>query len=386
MFFWGFTRSGCGRKLQSLKWDREFYEMGMLRLLLALSVVAGHSQTFFRPFFFINAKAAVICFFVISGFYMAMVMNEKYTSKAVFLMSRWVRIYAPYIVVTLIYGIYLHGAGRLQLDRNSLILNVSLIGQDAFRILNWFPPSHEMLGNDVIAVPQAWSLSVELQLYLVAAFLFSFRYGIVATMAFGIIFRTYSYFHGYVVPPYAIMFSLNVLVFFALGGMAYLSYTFVRTLKFQTNVMASIVILTSAAFYTSYYGSFLTMNAETADARFLPLYGMTALLVPFLFAITKDIEIDRMLGDLSYPTYLVHIAVIDIASQIEFSQYGIPYAKSYFILGITLSLAVVMCFAIEWKRWSLAFYAGYSLARSMLKMLAWPRRTPPALVIPSGST
>jgi peptidoglycan/LPS O-acetylase OafA/YrhL len=136
--------------------------MGALRLLLALCVVAGHSLTFFRPFFFVNAKAAVVCFFVISGFYMSLVLDGNYASRFEFLANRWHRIYVPYIVVTLLYGTYLFGAGRLQLGWNGDFTNLTLIGQDALRMLNRLPTPHDALGTDVVVVPQAWSLSVEL--------------------------------------------------------------------------------------------------------------------------------------------------------------------------------------------------------------------------------
>jgi hypothetical protein len=49
--------------------------MGSLRLFLALSVAFGH---FGVPLGFPTSDIAVQSFFVISGFYMALVLNEKY--------------------------------------------------------------------------------------------------------------------------------------------------------------------------------------------------------------------------------------------------------------------------------------------------------------------
>lgn len=51
--------------------------MGFLRLFLALSVIAGHSQSTVFGFNGIGAWYAVQFFFIISGFYMAMVLNEN---------------------------------------------------------------------------------------------------------------------------------------------------------------------------------------------------------------------------------------------------------------------------------------------------------------------
>jgi peptidoglycan/LPS O-acetylase OafA/YrhL len=49
--------------------------MGTLRLFLALSVAFGH---FGMPLGLLTSDIAVQSFFVISGFYMALVLNEKY--------------------------------------------------------------------------------------------------------------------------------------------------------------------------------------------------------------------------------------------------------------------------------------------------------------------
>ena len=51
--------------------------MGTLRLLLALSVVHAHFSLIESPFF-IQAGLAVIFFYMISGFYMTMIITEKY--------------------------------------------------------------------------------------------------------------------------------------------------------------------------------------------------------------------------------------------------------------------------------------------------------------------
>jgi peptidoglycan/LPS O-acetylase OafA/YrhL len=219
-------------------------------------------------------------------------------------------------------------------------------------MLNWLPTPHEGLGFDVIIVPQAWTLSVELQLYLAAALLFPWRvWGIITALALGAVLRTVLYFCGCVAAPYGIMLVLNVLVFFALGGAAYLAYTVVQKSSLSRNSCIAFAVLTAMAAYSYYYDGFQSpMAADSSDWRFLPLYGMTALLVPFLFAVTKDIKIDQLIGELSYPTYLVHVAVIDLANHINFSQYGANvahYGQASFILGVTLVVAATMYFVID---------------------------------------
>ena len=58
--------------------------MGTIRLLLALFVVVTHTESFFG-FNFTGGQVAVEIFFIISGFYMTMILNEKYVGEGVML-------------------------------------------------------------------------------------------------------------------------------------------------------------------------------------------------------------------------------------------------------------------------------------------------------------
>lgn len=50
--------------------------MGLARLLLALSVVLAHLPVLLGPL--VNGHVAVQGFFIISGFYMALILDSKY--------------------------------------------------------------------------------------------------------------------------------------------------------------------------------------------------------------------------------------------------------------------------------------------------------------------
>jgi peptidoglycan/LPS O-acetylase OafA/YrhL len=85
--------------------------MGLIRLLLAISVVLVHSPIIneWHSIPIVGGELAVESFFMISGFYMAMVLTENYysddrpTSRAygAFLLSRILRIYPTYLIVLL---------------------------------------------------------------------------------------------------------------------------------------------------------------------------------------------------------------------------------------------------------------------------------------------
>src|ERR1700751_2909819 len=76
--------------------------MGALRLILALSVVASHADvpSILRLW---GGPSAVQIFFVISGFYMQLILRKEYRGDAVgFWMSRGARIYPAYAIVAAI--------------------------------------------------------------------------------------------------------------------------------------------------------------------------------------------------------------------------------------------------------------------------------------------
>ena len=72
--------------------------MGTLRVILALSVAVWHIPGELTRW--IDGSIGVIFFFIISGFYMALVINEKYRdASAVFYQARIMRIFPPYLAM-----------------------------------------------------------------------------------------------------------------------------------------------------------------------------------------------------------------------------------------------------------------------------------------------
>ncbi|MDE2588690.1 MAG: hypothetical protein KGL95_03370, partial [Patescibacteria group bacterium] len=49
-------------------------------------------------------------------------------------------------------------------------------------------------------------------------------------------------------------------------------------------------------------------------------YLFLALSIPFLFHFSKNIAIDRLLGDLSYPVYLFHVFCINLFLNMKFQE------------------------------------------------------------------
>lgn len=51
--------------------------MGLIRILLAISVIIAHTESILG-FNMVGGTLAVQAFFIISGFYMALILSEKY--------------------------------------------------------------------------------------------------------------------------------------------------------------------------------------------------------------------------------------------------------------------------------------------------------------------
>jgi peptidoglycan/LPS O-acetylase OafA/YrhL len=153
--------------------------MGLLRLTLALAVVYGHAGHFLG-IALSPGDTPVQIFFAISGFYMALVLNEKYLpgSYRVYFTNRLFRLFPSYLLtltLTVIVG-WLAGSSFLfawsKVTPWEAILafppQVLLVGQDA---LQFFSRADGQPFYTLAPVPQAWTLSLEICFYAMAPFL-----------------------------------------------------------------------------------------------------------------------------------------------------------------------------------------------------------------------
>jgi peptidoglycan/LPS O-acetylase OafA/YrhL len=301
-----------------------------MRFLLAAAVVFQHSTTPGNlPL--VDGHQAVRLFYIISGFYMALILGKKYPLHRrglwIFYTNRGARIFSIYWVVLLgafaFYGLALiwthrmperlqwysvlkgggHGGFLAGLGLSQLVL----FGLDGFSLFD-FQGSTLGFGGTVpggrtagflCLVPQAWTLAVELMFYLVAPWIIRIRSRWLATLcALGIALRMMLA----IWKPQESL-ALNYywfplqMPFFVMGILSY------RWMKISTNfwnkrgtskparVLAYALILG--------YGWF-----PAGLASILSCVGMM-LFIPALFEIQE--KTGKFLGELSYPIYVVHI-------------------------------------------------------------------------------
>lgn len=154
--------------------------MGILRLFLSISVIAAHSGTFVFSSHWIDGGYAVNLFFIISGFYMALILSGKY--KAInpifFYENRVLRLLPLYCIglflaVIVSYDDIYSFFQSLTFHSKIFFItqNMFVFGQDLSYILCGKDLSGQCAGSVPLTInPPAWSLSVELIFYIIAPF------------------------------------------------------------------------------------------------------------------------------------------------------------------------------------------------------------------------
>lgn len=306
--------------------------MGWMRFFLAVAVVFHHSTTPWNmPI--VDGHQAVRLFYIISGFYMALILGKKYPLNRqglwIFYTNRAARIFPVYWVVLIGAAAFYGGALILTQRMPERFQWYSLLnegGHGGFLVglglsqvilfgLDWlslfdFQGSILGLGGTVSGgktagflclVPQAWTLAVELMFYLVAPILVQMRSRwLIVLCGAGILIRT-----GLSIWKPHESLSLNYfwfplqIPFFLLGILSY------RWMKISTDLWKNRWMRIGGGGIAF----MVVMGYGWIPAAMGPILscGVMGLLIPALFHIEG--KAGEFLGELSYPIYVVHILV-----------------------------------------------------------------------------
>lgn len=308
-------------------------------------------------------RVAVQLFFVISGFYMSMILTEKYLGKSILLFysNRLLRLFPAYMAVILIsLGILFFLDIGIFTSRQKIIrafdsgpwvaativwANLGIIGQEILYLLKidhststfcWFLNT---AGSEqawtFLLVPQAWSLSMELSFYLLAPYIMHLstrRVAIVLLMSVAL--RLFIELKG---PEYDLLarrFFLAELCFFLTGVISYRLMNKVKESgkKRRTAGIVSLAVIVYAIFF---YG---TIDYPGS----LGLLTLIAFLsIPFIFLLTKDSIFDRFFGKISYPIYIVHFLIVAVFEE-SLEEYSM-----FSLMAVVLFAALLVHFFIE---------------------------------------
>jgi peptidoglycan/LPS O-acetylase OafA/YrhL len=335
--------------------------MGVIRLLLALAVVVAHvgGDLMGIPLFGGNGYVAVSCFFIISGFYMSFVLNVKYPQGvADFYAARVIRLFPLYFLVlgvtvaiqatSVLTGKPLGAFSVLVAEPFSwwqylwaAVANLTFVGSEfliLYSKMSGVPVDH------LTVLPVIWSLGVEVFFYLMAPFVLRARVAVVmAIFATALLLRLgIAWRFDFQWTMWTYYFGPANLAFFFAGALAHRMHGSWRVARSTVAQYALWVGLTVLILFAS---RIFDIHSYTI------LYVLFALAVAPIFELSKNWKWDRLVGELSYPVYLVHASILTVYAPL---RHFIPEdSKIYWITAGTLVLSMAAV-SIE-ARWQAAF-------------------------------
>lgn len=306
---------------------------GFFRFVLAILVVAAHIWQPANGLSIIGGYA-VYGFFILSGYLMTLVTNQNYgfTNIGVkrFLTNRFLRIYPTYWISIIFTLLLLLIFGEFQLSQFNPHLAFPSTFYDYFA--NVFIFGLAKTGffslHSIILSPPAWALEIELTFYiLIGLFLGKKKYlkpWLLSTFLLIIGLKIVFYIMSlYTKQAYG--FSYGSLIYaslaFCLGAFIFHYKDKLLHLKNRLPLPDLALILLLVTFWIS---SLLWVAPISSTAGFvMNTIVMFLLIICFAGFQNKKIKrLDKKLGDLSYPMYLLHYQIAFLVSRLTLQQYG----------------------------------------------------------------
>jgi peptidoglycan/LPS O-acetylase OafA/YrhL len=376
--------------------------MGILRFLLAICVVAAHARSPFLGLPLLQSGLAVKTFFMISGFYMTLILTSKYHADQgggywLFISNRFLRIYPSYLMVfagslsfLLAASAYLHrpvdrlrlwvdawnghhylGLAMLALSQVS-IFGMDLVAQFNFSAAHGFGVAGSAVGNpawNFNILRQSWSVSVEMMFYLLAPFICVARRWVqvaivlVAAAAHLLAWRLLPTTLAWNVTYYSFPLQLGYLT------LGVLSFYLVNPLFSRQRIHPGI----AAAILAPFAGTILFWGWMPETLAWGLCIGLAFFAIPLLFNLTRRLPGDRFFGDLSYPMYLAHIPCKWLMlACMRVTSADSAIVPAWMLLAFTVLVATALVRLVDYPvdRWRQA-----RVARMMKQRAAMPGAT-----------
>jgi peptidoglycan/LPS O-acetylase OafA/YrhL len=282
---------------------------------------------------------AVEAFFMVSGYFMSAVLTAKFASPAIrrsfatrtaplelvakvdprrlirvkaYYASRVLRIYPIYFTVLLatilLTPLFARGAPQpaysfAYMDFHSwkpedlffwALTNIAIVGKELWHLNDGSRIHYQFIAP-------AWTLSLELQFYLVAPFLiFARRRTIILLVGLSLLYRMYG--GSYAILPYQLSLFLLGLLSHRLFG------HWQNTMPKRRSHLCTLALCAATMFYP-----YLSDDQQVDWVKWLYFTGLFFAL-PLLAK--RENALSGYMGDLSYPVYLVHMTVIGVIAVI----------------------------------------------------------------------
>jgi peptidoglycan/LPS O-acetylase OafA/YrhL len=361
--------------------------MGIIRLLLALSVLISHSNPLFG-LKLVDGNVAVQLFFIISGFYMAMVLSEKYIVEKDkhfwlnFYKSRFLRLYPVFGIVSFLswayFGCLTIYFGKFPTNDFieifhrmpwyahilSIFSNITMLGQDIpslFHIsadgsMHLFYSRTVGLTEDgalwvgpIRTIGPAWSIGTEIWFYLLAPILI--RKSILSLITLSVIslgVRILMESHHLL----TYFFFPAQLCFFLIGVVGYKIHQ--PRIQKISNDLSKMRCVT---FYKNRKMGFIGFSLFIFSLIIYPFtnsfyfqifqYVLLGCFIYPIFSMTANLKIDRLIGELSYPIYMIHMLVIQFGSNLSHKFLDTRHTPSWSILIVSVILSLVIYYYVD---------------------------------------
>lgn len=297
----------------------------------------------------IHGHEAVLCFFAISGFYMALILDTRYTSASQFYLSRFLTLYPAYVLavalsVGLIMSLDIHPmSSRAELSMllsdplTFLVMawtSLGILGQELLFCLSpapdgglqFLPAARDSIWRSAPLI-QGWSLSLEIMFYALAPLLARLRSRtLLAFACASLALRLAVPLIGVSNAVFFKRFFPLELWLFAGGILAYRLHTLLPRRPGRLDYPAFAVLA----------ASLLLAGLIPQSAAQYALPCMVLATMPFVFRSFGQFRFDRFTGKLSYPFYLFHFSVVAL-----FETYAAsPDGWDILLVSLAVALAV----------------------------------------------
>jgi peptidoglycan/LPS O-acetylase OafA/YrhL len=285
----------------------------------------------------LDGRSAVVIFYIISGFLITLTIHTNYVdTPREFYLNRFIRLFLPLWSIIVPVWVLLSLSGHFSLSPfrevniYTLISTLSVVGQDLgflFAVskegaIVWQPVGHS--GSATLLAMYSpdsplFSIALEIYFYVLAPFVVvSFRRTIILTSMGALFFLYLLLSHNNAVWLWYHL-PISTWLYFGSGSLAW------HLVNGEPKKRTCIYVLFSAI-------SCLALAFPIGSAV---VYLVVVAGLPSLAAMSRANMLDRYIGDLSYPLYVVHFPVLLLTQ-------GRPFLVNSFWTTLTISVLVAL--------------------------------------------
>lgn len=310
----------------------ELISVQYLRAVAALGVVIWHAQGQMGIATTAVLQAGIEVFFVISGYVMWLILDQRPVSPMVFLRKRIARVVPLYwLLTTLMVGLLIFAPDLLQSTRFDPVHVVA-----SYLFVAW-PNPVEGVGLKPVMIP-GWTLNYEMVFYVLLAVALAFRAHWRAVIVVGVL-SALALLSLVPMPPIAQFYVSPFMAELALGVVLAMVLRRMPDAWLRWGGAAVVV-----------GGGLLLLGAAAMDAEGhgrLFLLGLpTTLLVGGIVAVERSgalpsIPVLKALGDASYPLYMIHPVLLSAMAQ-PWRALGLATLSPWIYVGAALVVTSVV--------------------------------------------